>query len=468
MAVKIKNLEHLDGKKVQHSTITAQFPGVFVNRKKNTGAIIFTSDTDPINGMHHIYAGGEHIAGGYGFPSTSVTDDLTYIQQSYNSIFDYFNKAYTYHSTGYTYISKFAYNIATYAMSAVNFHSYLNVKVDPDRNSILDGSYTFSFSKGVMTISHNQDASMSINTNTGNTYLFDRHLEYNNVGYIINTENNVSSEMQCYYTVHRLNVNIKQSSQASIATGGINVDNILGVSIVAIDGTGKNIYDNFIIRNSNNNELNGLANITNALKTNLTNNDSYVNIPIFKDYDTYCYINYSIGNNSKVELQTESVYYKWVSPIYSFKSTNIISPSNIPSMLKTASKYIINYSDRNTYTINTTINLGNEVVGSNTISRELLTYKGSDGTYHYYSQRFYIATPSYISNIKYYLSEDVSKKSDCAGGLAYTTYVKYLNDIYNIYMSDENCMNRNIRIDMDFLKSSSTDTTLFNLRNGNR
>ena len=144
----LQTLEHLDGKQVRFSTITTQYPELFVKRKRNTGELIISTDTNIKYGMHHIYAGGEHIASGYGFATVKTRDDLTYVQETYNTIFDYFNNGYQYLSTGYTYVSNFATASYTNLYDLIQKHSYTNISVDSKYNKIND--YTLTVTNGTI------------------------------------------------------------------------------------------------------------------------------------------------------------------------------------------------------------------------------------------------------------------------------------------------------------------------------
>ena len=161
----IHTLEHLDGKIVRYSTITTQYPDIFVQRKRNTGELIISTDTDPYNGMHHIYVGGEHIASGYGFATVKTRNDLTYIQETYNGVFNYLNNGYNYLDSAYTYMSDFNKKSYTYVLQSLLDNSYTNVSVNDKLNSITindDISYVLTTSNGILSLETNNKLTIDI------------------------------------------------------------------------------------------------------------------------------------------------------------------------------------------------------------------------------------------------------------------------------------------------------------------
>ena len=157
MAGKLKTLEHLDGKQVRFSTITSQYPELFVQRKRNTGELIITTDTDTKYGMHHIYAGGEHIAAGYGFASIKTRNDLTYVAETYTGTFKYFNDAYTYQTSAYNWAASYLLDSYSFSLKEINNNSYKNTKVSDTSKPInVNGvSYTLFAKMGEISIVKN-------------------------------------------------------------------------------------------------------------------------------------------------------------------------------------------------------------------------------------------------------------------------------------------------------------------------
>ena len=170
MSVKLQTLEHLDGKQVRFSTITSQYPELFVKRKRNVGELIISTDLDTRYGMHHIYAGGEHIASGYGFATVKTRNDLTYIQETYNGIFKYFNDAYTYHSNAYNWLTGYVINSYKFILNEIAYNSYKNVMVDEKNNSFIINDTTYTLYAGNGTISFKKDIDKFIRLTSPNNY----------------------------------------------------------------------------------------------------------------------------------------------------------------------------------------------------------------------------------------------------------------------------------------------------------
>lgn len=147
-------LTHIGGKKITHSTLTSDQPQIVATRKRDTGEIIVTTDQYIDYGMHHIYIGGEHIAGGYGFPTLDIRNDLCYIRETYNDVYEYFDNAYTY-QTNWNRRTESYYNAAyNYLKNQITYNSYKNVKIDENKNKIAFGdiSYTVVANEGTISI----------------------------------------------------------------------------------------------------------------------------------------------------------------------------------------------------------------------------------------------------------------------------------------------------------------------------
>ena len=184
MSVKLQTLEHLDGKQVRFSTITSQYPEMFVKRKRNTGELIISTDLDTRYGMHHIYAGGEHIASGYGFATTKTRNDLTYIQETYTGIIKYFNDAYTYHTNAYNWLTGYVINSYKFTVDEITDNSYKNVMVDQSNNTFIIGETTYTLHAQKGTISFKKDIDNFIRlASPQNYYLQKSFLKYNSTKY---------------------------------------------------------------------------------------------------------------------------------------------------------------------------------------------------------------------------------------------------------------------------------------------
>lgn len=134
--LKIRSLEHIDGKPVRYSTITSQHPEIFVQRKANTGELIISTDTNNYYAMHHIYVGGEHIAGGYGFHTAKVAQDLTYIQETYTGVYNNISNSLNYLNNGYTYLRNHVSELNEDLNKKISANSFHNISVNQDNNTV--------------------------------------------------------------------------------------------------------------------------------------------------------------------------------------------------------------------------------------------------------------------------------------------------------------------------------------------
>ena len=314
MALKIRNLEHLDGKRVSQSTLTSQYPEVFVNRKKNTGEWIVTTDTDPVYGMHHIYLGGEHIAGGYGFATVKTRDDLCYIQETYNGIFNYFNQAYAYHNNAYQWLRQYAYDSYSYTITAINDNTYKNTTVNPNFNHIITANgitYTFVFNNGELSVYPYYDAlwldfgdnrylnRLDDNVIVNNAYISNEYTKvswpYLNIDFNIKVQNDYNNDE---YVDNSLDAVVRPESGLDE-----DIETLNSFKLTSFQGNISQYYKSQI-----NKELN-------SLNKNIT-------LPVPYDKDVIIDIRYDIlrqnTDNNKVEqtIINKPLTIKWLDPIY--------------------------------------------------------------------------------------------------------------------------------------------------------
>lgn len=179
MANKLQSLEHIDGQLVKYSTITSQYPELFIQRKRNSGELIITTDVDSKYGMHHIYVGGEHIASGYGFANTKLRNDLTYVQETYTSVFNFFNSAYTYQLHSYTGTTTYITKVTDSIRKNIEENSYKLISVDKSKNKIPVNGVEYYLSAHQGTLALSTDAAKFKAKN--GTYIFLSTNEISNV-----------------------------------------------------------------------------------------------------------------------------------------------------------------------------------------------------------------------------------------------------------------------------------------------
>ena len=324
MASKLKTLEHLDGKQVRFSTLTSQYPELFVQRKRNTGDLIISTDTDPKYGMHHIYAGGEHIAAGYGFASIKTRNDLTYVQETYNSTFKYFDDAYTYLSTAYVDLRSYVYDSYEYLKSSIKENSYKNITIGYNNSDIVldDTTYSLQVENGSVMIVKNINKYIRI-TSPKNYYLQKNFLTVSNDYSVNNDIDYISGEflgkpfIYAYtilniefdrnvlnpYTIDNKYFMFKYETKSTLG------NDIMGNADVTLQGCSAHNFDagiKTLIKESNSNIL-------------------IPKIPIIKDDNTevslYIFNNQEEfnkaqnGENNYDEFLVDKVTFKWVNPI---------------------------------------------------------------------------------------------------------------------------------------------------------
>ena len=419
MAVKIKNLEHLDGKAVRYSTITSQFPNVFVQRKKNTGELIVTTDTDPEYGMHHIFTGGEHIAGGYGFATTNTRDDLCYVQETYRGTFKFFNDAYTYHTYAYNWSKTYLLKSYAYTLTSIYDNSYLRLTVDNTYNTVNISesiAYTLTFEEGVLHMKYNIIPKLTIVKSTGeniNTLVLNKHSKTNT------TTNNLQ------YINYTVRLNFQQSAGEYLK---LSTDSIKSVILETSDGN-REIYDN--------NRFNSVNSITDNVKQDLKGNSlNTFNVPIIYDKDTKLTIEYDIYNiktDEVVTTMTNSINFVWVYPIY-VVTTDDVNNININNTENSSyNKILVDYKN-NKFIDNIKV----EVKPINNRTRIFALLPKED----------------YVKEPKFYLSSDISKRGDLEGFMCPVSYITNFTpsiDIlknYNYYCSSYYYMDKNIRLDI--------------------
>ena len=403
MISKTQRLEHLDGKPVRYSTITSQFPEVFANRKRNTGEIIVTTDTDPEYGMHHIYAGGEHIACGYGFATPETRDDLVYIQETYIGTFNYFNDAYTYFNKAYEWTRSYMFDAYAYCLDYTYNNSYLRTTVDKNNNEIKfsdDYSYILEFDNkiGQISLSYNvyPKAEISVDNNMDEVLLNSLKEDYDNRSNIKFTVN-----IKCTQNVKRYEE--------------LNKDSI------------THIY------------LNDKEQQYITINTNTENNETFMSFDIYitKNVDSNLYIEYVIKGNDGQEINKTSnvLNFVWVYPIYTI-CVNDISNINKDVINNNDCRRLVNYKNLNNLYNNITIKDNYSINTPN---------------------RIYMLLPNTLSP-KFYISFDNSKRGDLEGVMCLSSYIynndelnddlKNLKSHYNYYCSSYYYIEKNIRVDV--------------------
>ena len=439
MAVsKLQTLEHLDGKQVRFSTITSQYPELFIKRKRNTGELIISTDTDSRYGMHHIYAGGEHIASGYGFANIKTRNDLTYIQESYTGIYNHFQSGYNFHNNAYKFITSYVYRSYDFLNNEIIKNSFKNISVDYNNNTIeTDNSiYTLSVQYGELSVTTKNQKYLTLN-NTGTYFLRNEFFDYKRsddypLGYLDNigeqkyviTQLSITANralfltnqayFNCYYSSRDSQIDIINNGN------GINVTN------------GNALSSDFWKKDT-------IAEITKTYITNVINTSSddnvtvYFDIPISFNADTSfsCYF-----NENKIHAGT--IDFKWVKPILYCYSYNLtISNESFNEIYAYSFKpFYKNYND--------------DLTVSN------LQFDIPAKTYTLF------LIPKEHKPL-FYLSNDLTQKETNEGGLIlsdnlYETKIEKTEDLsysdslekYNIYISDKQNIDISLRFDIDY------------------
>lgn len=402
MISKTQHLEHLDGKPVRYSTITSQFPEVFANRKRNTGEIIVTTDTDPEYGMHHIYAGGEHIACGYGFATPETRDDLVYIQETYIGTFNYFNDAYTYFNKAYEWTRSYMFDAYAYCLDSIEYNSYFNTTIDKENNEIPfdDYSYILEFDNkiGQISLSYNvyPKVEISVDKKTDEILLNSLKEDYDNRSNIKFTVN-----VKCTQNVKRYEE--------------LNKDSI--TYIYLNDKKQQHI----------------------TINTNTENNETFMTFDIYiaKNVDSNLYIKYVVKGNDGQEINKTSnvLNFVWVYPIYTI-CVNDISNITKDKINNNECRRLVNYKNLNSLYNNITI---------------------KDNYLNNTPNRIYMLLSKTLSP-KFYISFDNSKRGDLEGVMCLSSYIyndnelnddlKKLKQYYNYYCSSYYYIEKNIRVDV--------------------
>ena len=441
----IHTLEHLDGKIVRYSTITTQYPDIFVQRKRNTGELIISTDTDPYNGMHHIYVGGEHIASGYGFATVKTRNDLTYIQETYNGVFNYLNNGYNYLDSAYTYMSDFNKKSYTYVLQSLLDNSYTNVSVNDKLNSITindDISYVLSTSNVILSLETNNKLTIDIYESYINAIEDElKVIKNNNITYTLlsNDFNDIFSKINTNVNIGSLTFNlVTKNVPFKTVPIIINFRNT-NINIIKIN---YNIYDslntiasNWVAGSTGN--KNDFEN-SNYINDELLKDKDYFYIPVFKDgnniYNSALNIQYKLSDES--EIYTNTIFFKWITPtiIYNIQKNDsvtipIIKENNIINIDKNNSIIKCLFIDNNNITDYTTLN--------------------------YYNTDYITYCFKPINNdVNIYISNDVYKKANCQGGFTYitTAYSENNKNEYTIYSSEtiSGVYNSVLRFDVDY------------------
>lgn len=463
MSVKLQTLEHLDGKQVRFSTITSQYPELFVKRKRNVGELIISTDLDTRYGMHHIYAGGEHIASGYGFATVKTRNDLTYIQETYNGIFKYFNDAYTYHSNAYNWLTGYVINSYQFILKEIAYNSYKNIMVDEKDNSFIINDTTYTLYAGNGTISFKKDIDKFIRlTSPTNYYLQKTFLDFNKDNISDVKYNIIENKFAKYIAFAKLKIYIDRT-----AIGGdpdklyyrFVYDTGIDEKSESLTPEQKNIIDtlNNGINDAHGNKwtLYTIDDILHKLIKGKLNTDSFIQtiqdieIPIFFGNNVrltlFIYNSFEDYVDNKSAIKSSEITFKWVNPILyknivkqktnKFITSNAISQMNI---------ILGDFTNSNSYITNTLFNVENNsyncfLMDSSTqpmfyISSDLKNRENNEG-----------------GMIKYTTNNNMKDMFDI-DGMTDSLKTAFEKDIehYALYLSDIQTMNYTLRYDIDF------------------
>jgi len=442
MAKLLQTLEHLDGKQVRFSTITSQYPEIFVKRKKNTGELIISTDTDPKYGMHHIYAGGEHIASGYGFATVDTRNDLTYIQETYNGIFKYFNQAYTYHNNAYSYLSSYVINSYEYLKNQIFENSYKRILVDSNNNNIKVNEYTYTLSAINGKLALYPDYTNFMQFNHDDIYYLKKSFATYNAPSDIEPEyvKNISKDSPSHaivpVTITRYR--FSEDSQYEYTYEFFTSDNEISLYV------GDTLWNSTTINN-------------NISSTNFkTNVPTTVHIPIRYNYDTDIYCNITKTNNSYSQISNGVSYITTYS--YTFESSRL-KFRWIDGVIALNTDIAFNNLNANHLTKAT--NIVTDISKLPEIKNVIIPTRTNTYTF--------VFVPNYGQpNIepRFYVSNDLSQKENNEGGFVYYD-ISYnernnlksviRNSYYNVYMSEYQTYPTTLRYDIDFVNTSVTN-----------
>lgn len=458
MSVKLQTLEHLDGKQVRFSTITSQYPELFVKRKRNVGELIISTDLDTRYGMHHIYAGGEHIASGYGFATVKTRNDLTYIQETYNGIFKYFNDAYTYHSNAYNWLTGYVINSYQFILKEIAYNSYKNVMVDENDNSFIINDTTYTLYAGNGTLSFKKDIDKFIRlTSPTNYYLQKTFLDFNKDKISDVKYNQIENKFVKYIAFAKLKIYIDRTAiggdpdklyyrfvydtgidekSQSLTAEQQNVIELLNGGITDDHGNKWTLHTiDDILHKLIRGKLDGFIQTIQDIEIPIVlGNNVTLTLYIYNSFEDY--------DDDKSAIKSSEIRFKWVNPILyknivkqktnQFITSNAISQMNI---------ILGDFTNSNSYITNTLFNVENN------------------------SYNCFLMDSS--TRPMFYISSDLKNRENNEGGMIkYTTdnNMKDMFDIddnlksafekdienYALYLSDIQTMKYTLRYDIDF------------------
>ena len=466
MSVKLQTLEHLDGKQVRFSTITSQYPEMFVKRKRNTGELIISTDLDPRYGMHHIYAGGEHIASGYGFATTKTRNDLTYIQETYTGLIKYFNDAYTYHTNAYNWLTGYVINSYKFILDEITYNSYKNITVDQSNNTFIIGETTYTLHAQNGTISFKKDIDNFIRlTSPENYYLQKSFLKYNNAKYkniryatttgeynkakyvaFANIEiyidrsaigldiNKLYYRFKYKHGINKNSPNLTQHEQEVLKL--LNSGIWDGIYSWTLDKMDDHLHDLISVRLDNKNYITIIKDISIPI---VYGNDVELELYTYNSEEEYNNPD-STTNNHKT-----SIKFKWINPIlYSNLKKNVnnklIDKNSLSDMNIILDDYIINKNPISNIQVNTLNNSYNCVMTqkANYSAIEPMFYISSDTKHRENNEGGMLLLSDSESNdlIDEILKEDNEFNEDIIN--------------YNIYISEIQNIETTLRFDIDF------------------
>lgn len=465
MSVKLQTLEHLDGKQVRFSTITSQYPELFVKRKRNVGELIISTDLDTRYGMHHIYAGGEHIASGYGFATIKTRNDLTYIQETYTGIIKHFEDAYTYHTNAYNWLTGYVINSYKFIIDEIANNSYKNVMVDQSYNTFVIGETTYTLHAQNGTLSFKKDIDKFIRlTSPQNYYLQKSFLKYNydkakNIRYAPTTGYNKAkyvafANIEIYIDRSAIGLDINKLYYRFKYNHGINVNlpNLSEHEQEVLKLLNNGIWDGMTTWT-----LDKMDSILHDLIKSRLDNEKYItiikdiSIPVVYGNDAtlelHIYTSEEEFNNPD-EIQNErktSIEFKWINPIlYSNIQKNVnnklITTFSLSDMNIILDDYIENKNPVSNIQINTLDNSYNCVMTQKTNYSALqpMFYISSDTKYRENNEGGMLLLSETESN--YLIDDNLIEDNE------------FNEDIinYNIYISEIQNIKTTLRFDIDF------------------
>lgn len=439
---KLQTLEHLDGKQVRFSTITSQYPELFVKRKRNTGELIISTDTDTKYGMHHIYAGGEHIAGGYGFATVKMRNDLTYIQETYNGIFDYFNQAYTYHNNAYDYLSTYVKNSYAYIKQSIYDNSYKRIIVDENNNSIQVDKYTYILSAEFGKLALYPENKKFMQFNTPEKYYLKKSFA---------TYNTTTNDGIIYMLKDAWNI----SAGVSHAVIPVSLTKYKYTTEPHIEYT----YTFYTSDENLNITSNGRVWTPETFNTYMSekgfieNDETVIQVPIRYNVDTYIYCNITTADNSYTYtvdgITYSGTYYttnescrmlaKWVDGVMIYNTNTPFNEITLSRFIKDSTNILTNIHEYE--------------------SLHNIHFPINENTYTY----IFIPNAETEISPRFYVSNDLHQKENNEGGfVAYYLEDKdkqnsiLNNTYYNVYISEPHSRQTTFRYDIDFINENTS------------